>query len=162
MPTLARKRGGQKAVYAGRAFEAQFAYCAKQQGCEISRLPDGCRVVGKNNLIRVRTPFDYILSHLGRIAFLDTKTTQGGVFNKAMIDLHQLRELSRHAFPGAVIAGYVIQFRKFEKIVFVKTLELKAILDNPVLHSVCPADGVTIYENKTWNILKIFEEIGKL
>lgn len=91
------------------------------------RMPDGCRTIRRGArpiMIRVPTPFDFILSKSGLgCAFLDTKTTQGSLFPMDKITPHQIQGLgllSRQGHP----AGYVIWFRSHDVVRWFDVYEL--------------------------------------
>lgn len=102
----------------GALFENLFENRAKRGGITVTRMPDGCRQLGKDKLIRVATPFDWILSYQGQACLIDTKTTDGDRFPFSKIEAHQARELLKHHEAGT-IAGYVIWFRLSDEVVFI-------------------------------------------
>lgn len=103
-----RKSGQQQKI--GAAFENSFEAVARAQRIVVTRMPDGCRVVGKNRLLRVKTPCDWIVTYNGRTALLDTKTCEEGLFPHSRLEEHQLSEMLKHEEAGG-IGGYVIFFR---------------------------------------------------
>ena len=106
-----RRAAGWLAKKVGSHFEDVFKYACQRQGIVVTRMPDGCRTLGANRLMRVQTPFDWILTSQGKSAFIDTKSTEDNLFPAGKIKDHQLLTLLAHAQAGA-IAGYVIQYRK--------------------------------------------------
>ena len=87
------------------------------QGITITKIPDGCRTVGRGKLFRVKTPFDRLLSYRGHTAAIDYKTTNGGVFSYSMIDRDQAIKLLEIHFADC-LAGYIITLRSLNQIVF--------------------------------------------
>lgn len=120
---------GAKAKRAGDQFEALFFSAARLSGIAITRINDGCRTLGRNRLIRVKQPWDWVLTFQGMTALIDTKTTNAAAFPCSKIDGNQLRELTRHAAQGA-IAGYVVWTRATHELFFVPAglLTMKALL----------------------------------
>lgn len=110
---------GAKAKRMGTSFEDSFETWAVQTGWACTRIPDGCRTFGRNRLARVRTPFDYILSRTSQALVVDTKTSQGKRFPHSKIDLYQVSQLILHEKAG-IAAGYVIQLREANTVIFVK------------------------------------------
>lgn len=104
-----------------------FNLCARIPGMAITRFPDGCRVVGKNKLIRVKTPCDWILTYGGMTALIDTKTTENDSFPHGMIEKHQVMEMLKHSQAGAR-SGYVIWMRKTDDIIFCSSLMLSGLM----------------------------------
>lgn len=84
----------------------------------VTRMPDGCKVLRDNKLIRVKTPFDWILSHQGRTALIDTKTCTTSSFPNSKIETHQVTDMLCHEQNG-IMAGYVIWFRESDGVIFV-------------------------------------------
>lgn len=112
----------------GSFFEKIFFYgCSRVNGMAVTRFPDGCRVLGKNRVVRVKTPCDWILSYGGMTAMLDTKTTSTDSFAYSKIEPHQIEEMVKHQVAGAK-AGYIIWFRKSDDVIFVSSLLLHGLL----------------------------------
>lgn len=154
MPTIARVRAGSKAVRGGAQFEIQFQTACLMESLQITKIPSGCKTFGRGNLVRVKTPFDFIVSTESKTAFLDTKTTAGKTFPKSMIEDHQVDEMVKHS----CVSGYVVQFRELNQVVFFTAKVLDYTRRSPVIRSLCLADGVTIFENGRWNIRKMFNK----
>lgn len=104
-----------------------FDMCNRVPGMAITRFPDGCRVVGRNKIIRVKTPCDWIMTYGGMTALLDTKTTETDSFPYSKIEKHQVEEMIKHQAAGAR-SGYVIWYRKSDDIVFVSSLLLSQLM----------------------------------
>lgn len=120
---------GAKAKRAGDQFEALFFSAARLSGIAITRINDGCKTLGQNRMIRVKQPWDWVLTWDGCSALIDTKTTNGAAFPCSKIDNNQVRELARHAALGGV-AGYVVWARTTHDLFFVPAgvLVAKALL----------------------------------
>lgn len=128
-PNPARTLAGRKAQRYGQMFENLFRSNLTRARLAFDRMPDGCRVVGRGRLIRVKTPFDWIVTEGGRTAVLDTKTFDEHRLMPHMIEEHQLRALEKHARAGAV-AGYVIWFRPCDLVVFADASQLYEIFES--------------------------------
>lgn len=114
---------GKKAKKVGKDFESLFETICAGVGVACTRVPDGCKQVGvdrlfRPRLIRVKSPFDWIISHKGRTALLDTKTVNDKNFGFSGIDPDQVRELLKHE-QASSIGGYVIWLRESQKVVFI-------------------------------------------
>lgn len=107
--------------------ELFFLSCQRVQGMAISRFPDGCKVVGGNKIIRVKTMCDWILTYGGVTALIDTKTTADDSFPFSKIEPHQVDEMLRHSQSGAK-SGYVIWLRKSDDVLFCSSLMLSGLL----------------------------------
>lgn len=110
-----------KAFHAGKQFEQIFSHVASNAGLTVVRIPDGCRVVGRNKLIRVKSPFDYILAKPGKVAFIDTKTfaaNRCAINNPKLFEPHQIGTLSRFCELG-IQSGFLIWFRKSDELGFI-------------------------------------------
>jgi penicillin-binding protein-related factor A (putative recombinase) len=101
-----------------------FERACERRGHGISRIPNGCKSVGPRKLIRVKSPFDWIISSVTTTYFIDTKTQKGGAFPFSKIDPHQVEELLKHDRPGRV-AGYIIWFRARDVVCFVPVKVLR-------------------------------------
>lgn len=111
----------------GSAFEDLFFnLCARVPGMAITRFPDGCRVIGRNRLVRVKTPCDWILTFGGVSALIDTKSS-AGPFPHSKIEAHQVHEMLKHSQSGAK-SGYVIWMRKTDDVVFYNSLILSQLM----------------------------------
>lgn len=130
-PKLQNRLRGRTAKAAGTAFEELFERVARLQRIGISRIHDGCRRVGPRptDLIRMKQPFDWVLSYRGLSALIDTKSVAGKALPCSAIDPNQRRELARHASHGG-IAGYVVWTRDTKDFYFIpaSVLEEKAKL----------------------------------
>lgn len=76
-------------------------------------------------MIRVKSPFDWILTYQGRSAVIDTKTTEHDAFWRADIIEHQVEELLIHEQAGGV-GGYIVWNRKSDLILFIPASLLEA------------------------------------
>lgn len=104
----------------GAYFERLFQFQAERRGVITTRMPDGCKVLPRK-LVRVPTPWDWIVSFPpSAFALLDTKTNEKK-FPHSLIVSHQVTEMSRHA---SVKTGYVIWLRAPGVVLFVPTYVL--------------------------------------
>lgn len=126
---------------------------ATSAGIRVTRLPDGCKQIGPGKLIRVRSPFDWILSFKGKTALLDTKTISGKTFPYSAIDDFQAHILYAHEMEGA-IAGYVVEIRGENRIIFLKASQLMSKLGQR--GSFKPEDGLDLGTDFTrlWTVAK--------
>lgn len=117
-----RRLGGIKAQKIGNFFELFFQRHCFRQGITCIRIPDGCKQVGIKTLIRVSSPFDWFLGYGKQVLFLDTKTFDRDVFRYSDMNEKQIQNLNmmrKHS-----LAGYIIWFRKSNRIVFFDVLKL--------------------------------------
>lgn len=108
---------GWKAKKEGKNWENVFEnFCALQQ-VSCVRIPDGCRSLGKFRLVRVKSPFDYVLGYADKIACVDLKSFgKGNTITYSQMHPEQLLKLNTIGLHG--IAGYVIYHREPDKVVF--------------------------------------------
>jgi hypothetical protein len=118
-----RMQRGRVAKAAGNHFEQLFEVMCERNKLCVTRFPDGCKRVSAKQLVQVKTPWDWIVTHRGTTAFIDTKTSCELSFPHSKITEHQILEMIRHELHGA-IAGYVIWLRKANVVVFVPASEL--------------------------------------
>lgn len=101
----------------GTDFEGKFYAACYVKGIAITRVPDGCRQAGPHKIVRVKSPFDWIISYNGKTALIDTKSTSRPLANSA-IDQNQVSEMMKHWGRG-VRAGYVVWFREEDRVMFI-------------------------------------------
>lgn len=117
---ITKQRAGAKAQANGGSFENQFSNCCATSGITVTRIPDSCRQVSSQRMIRIRSPFDWILTYRGLTALIDTKTTQESTFAHSAIDWDQIEDLYAHEARGA-IAGYVIALQEANRVIFLES-----------------------------------------
>lgn len=140
----------------GARFEQFFINSAKICGFKPIPIPDGCETVrdraGKLKLLRVQTPFDFILIGKNQAIFLDTKVTQGSTFPHSAIKHHQLRFLEDCSEAGP--SGYLVFFEKTNEVVFFSSDKLSGCTKG---QSLKPKDGLVLGSLHSWNPNKILE-----
>lgn len=141
MPTIRKIRAGQKAKQNGKRWEGYFENHCRINRINILRIPDGCRTVGRNKILRVKTPFDYIISKNKQTYLIDTKTTAGKSFSHAQITDHQVNSMFTHSFNGSVKSGYIIYFRERNLISF---FDAKLLLQLKPGSSLEPNHGIIL------------------
>jgi penicillin-binding protein-related factor A (putative recombinase) len=113
----------------GDSFERLFHFqCCRTKGLAITRFPDGCKVLRQNKIVRVKTPWDWIVSYNGKTALIDTKTTEGDTFPNSKIEHHQVSEMYSHSIAGNNNSGYVIWFRESDGVYFASSIILNNLL----------------------------------
>jgi hypothetical protein len=112
----------------GDLFEDLFyRACSRIPGMAITRFPDGCRTIGKNKVIRIKTPCDWVLTFGGVTALIDTKTCETNSFPHSKIEKHQISEMLKHTSAGAR-SGYVVWFRESDEVYFLSSLFLISVI----------------------------------
>lgn len=105
--------------------------------------------------MRVKSPFDWVITHGGRTALIDTKTLNERNFPNSSIDQHQLGQLLPHELRDGV-AGYVIWLRPNDRIVFIPASTLAgAVLNRGSLTPDSPG-VVDLGSSKFMDAFKIF------
>lgn len=108
----------------GNGFEKRFSFSGAINGWRVTRIPDGCRQLGLNKIVRVKSPFDFLLTKAPTLSlYCDAKTTIGDRFTYSAINQDQLSELLRIENSGHV-AGFVIEFRQVDKVCFASASKL--------------------------------------
>lgn len=151
-----RKAQGAKAQAYGGLFESMFLNSCKRAGLAITRLPNGCKTLSAHKIVRIKTPFDWIITYKGRCAYVDTKTSQGKVFAHSMIADHQVNELLHHELAGA-LAGYVVWLRENNHVVFIPSSLLTVAMK--VKGSISPAHAnvVLLGNSHRIDMIQLFE-----
>jgi hypothetical protein len=89
----------------GASFEQLFKTRCEYSGLGVTRIPDGCKQLGGGRIIRVKSPFDWIVSSQSKTALIDTKVRSKARLTVSDFDQDQALELSKH--KGATMAGFV-------------------------------------------------------
>lgn len=135
-----RRIAGIRSKIMGMAWENLFESNAWRFGAAVIKIPDGCRQVSKGKLIRVKSPFDFVIIKSGKSVFLDTKTTLGTRWTYSDCDRHQMYWLEHCAKAGSR-AGYMVEFRALRRIVFFSIERLSRLQPR---ESLSPDDGLQI------------------
>lgn len=155
-PTNKRAIAGKVAQKKGQRFETFIKNSCSAYNFYPIQVPDGCDTVrdrtGSLKLLRVQTPFDFILIGNQQAIFLDTKTTQDKTFSHSKIKHHQLKSLLEASKAGP--AGYLVNFESERLVVFFPAQVLEQLRPR---QSLKPADGLILGAPETWNPRKIIE-----
>lgn len=141
---------GRRAQASGASFENIFSASCAAQAIAVSQIPNGCRTAGKR-LIRVKTPFDWVISKNGKCALIDTKTINAAAFPHALIEPHQALSMLRHDLEG-IRAGYLVWLRKTNTLIFISARVLCDSMqsrgsigpDNPKVISIGSMESMSI------------------
>ena len=127
--SIKRQLGGKKAKRNGQSFERNLIIEASYQDFAHIQIPDGCRQLGFNKLIRVKSPFDFVFvnnkSELPKVIFFDAKSTLLKSFPYDKIKAHQLRDLLKFQNTKYIKSGYIINFENLNKVVFFSAEKLR-------------------------------------
>jgi penicillin-binding protein-related factor A (putative recombinase) len=151
----ARHFGGKVAQRNGNEFE-QLIQNHSSQKVEVFRIENGCKNITQGRmckLIRVKQPFDFILTGFGKTICLDAKSTEGSTFPYSSIDedqLHELNRISKNIFR----AGYLVFFRTANKIIFLTCEKLSQLKPRESLDI---EDGLDIGTRWNLNLSKLFD-----
>lgn len=105
---MTRRIAGQRAKRNGDYFENLIMFFANHAKFNFIKIPSGCKTVG-TKLIRVKSPFDFILVRNDWTIFCDAKSTNGNTFSYSMIDQDQVRNLTL-VNTDKNCSGYIINF----------------------------------------------------
>lgn len=145
-----RQQAGRLAKASGDLFERVFESVCRIQGVVCERIPNGMRMIGRGKVIRLRSPFDYVLCYMGRAAFIDLKSISEGNFTYSKITRHQVDSLKRLS-PGGV-SGYIIALANevyFFDVSFLEALKPKESLD--------AAQGIYLGKRSLFDVRRIFQ-----
>lgn len=126
---LTPQQRGRIAKREGMRFESLFERQCHKQGLTATRIPDGCKQLGARKLVRVKSPFDWIVTRpaCGSTALLDSKSFDRARIMPSDVDANQFEKLAGHHF-GATVAGYVVWFRQVDRVVFYAVPKLQHML----------------------------------
>lgn len=113
----------------GNSFESVFKNQALRQGWSVVRIPDGCLRINKNKIIPIKSPFDFVIGKDGVSVFLDCKTVEGDSFSFSKINPNQLKHLL-FLHESKLQAGYLIYFRKSNRVLFSRAIDLVMVSKN--------------------------------
>lgn len=115
-PSVRRSLGGVEARRQGKVFEQRLELYARAQKVEVVRLPDGCKQVGPKGIVRVKSPFDFILGFNGSTAMIDTKSTGESTLTLKEMPAHQVNAMLKLAKHSR--AGFLVWFRRYDTVNF--------------------------------------------
>lgn len=153
---LRRHKGGAKAKAFGNLFETIFERVCRRSSMVVTRVPDGCKQLRGNQIIRVSSPFDWIVSFGPRTALLDTKTLDNDRFAFSVIKDHQVREMAAHQKMSGNPAGYVIWLRPKDLVFYLNAITLLAMVETRGSLGECHADAILLGSSYDFQASKIF------
>ena len=124
----------------GKIFEEQFKKSVPSYAL-LHRLPDSAQSFGRSNKLRFssKNPFDYLMwdSKKHILYALELKTVTGKTIsferNKdedGEIHWHQIEGLNKWNEYDGIICGFIIEFRKIEKTVFIDITEFNKLINS--------------------------------
>lgn len=121
-----KRIGGKKAQRSGKAFERMVKLCAERQGLTAVIIEDGAKRVGMggNKTEFLRQDLDMILFKGSNAIFLDCKSrntksiTKSGLLVNSKSTRHQLDRLFRINQKHGFTAGFLVQLKKSNRIVW--------------------------------------------
>ncbi len=150
---------GKRAKAEGDSFEHFVEKHARISGINFVKVPMGARMVrgmGGMKMIPIRTPFDYVLAKLGVATFIDAKSTSEGTFKHVLVKEHQLQALLGLERAGFT-AGYLVNFRKWNRIVFFSATQLS---DLRMREGLKPEEGLCIGSLYTMDLKLILRPVA--
>lgn len=122
----------------GKKFEQMFKASVPEYAL-VLRLPDAAQSFGGSSNLRFsrKSPFDYIMWDSKRkiLYGLELKTVAGSSISfetqkdeTKEIHLHQIKALNDWGNFDGVVAGFVIEFRKYERTVFIEIEEFNRLI----------------------------------
>ena len=137
---LRKKLQGIRSQNNGKSFELTIMHSVSKLKWGVLRIPDGCRSLGPQKLMRVKSPFDFVFYKQSQAIFCDVKTTDQTNFPKSKIKSHQLAELLDLEKQG-FHAGYIVRFAKINWCVWFSAIKLAQCQHRG---SMKPLDGLRI------------------
>lgn len=115
---LENRQRGWKAKRVGSQLEVLFYNaCARHQDFGISHIPQGGKQISKTSFKRVSTEFDFVVTHNGVTAMLDTKNIDDDHVVPSDIKRHQLNGIVKHIKAGGR-GGYIVNLAKLDQVYF--------------------------------------------
>lgn len=150
---ISARMRGYKAKKNGDKFEQRLVRSAFLAGWKHIQIPMGARMLSATQMVRTKTPFDFILHKKNMILFADAKTTSAKTFSHSMISEHQARHLS-NLHKNGFMAGYVIFFQALNATVFISGTQLIEIQKG---QSFTSEHGILIGNEEFMDFDKLFE-----
>lgn len=127
------------AIRTGKFFESDFKKSVPSYAL-LYRLPDSAQAFGGSNNLRFssKNPFDYLIwdSKKHILYALELKTVAGKAISferskdeKREIHWHQIDGLNKWSEYDGIICGFIIEFRKIEKTVFINIKDFNKLMD---------------------------------
>lgn len=154
MPTIKKIKSGKLAKAQGQRFEILFKNITSAQGFKCIQIPMGAKMISAQRMIRVATPFDFVLFYDHYTFCIDTKTTSANRFAYSSLKPHQVKELSECGKFFNVLAGYVVNFFELNKVVFYSANQLSELKTKS---SLTPEDGIMLGTTMNFNLLSILQ-----
>lgn len=143
------------AINTGKRFEADFKKSVPSYAL-LYRLPDSAQAFGGNSHLRFssKKPFDYLMwdskEHI--LYALELKTVAGKAISfernkeeNREIHWHQIEGLNKWNKYDGIVCGFIIEFRKIEKTVFIDINEFNKLI-NSITKKSFNFDDLAIYK----------------
>jgi len=157
--SIKRKIGGKKAKNNGKNFETILLKEAYSNDFLHIKIPDGCKQLTYSKMIRVKSPFDFVFfkqsEDSDQFIFCDAKTISQNTFNHSLIKPHQVEYLMKIKQTKNTKSGYIINFEKLNKVVFINSVILRNKLWLKL--SISPTDGIELGHKFRINLKEIFK-----
>ena len=148
---------GKKARDEGLAFQALVIAAASHQGFHCIEIPQGCKIIRSGAKLifkKQKTPFDISLSKAGKVIYADAKFIGSGNLVYSILKDHQVEALYGAEIIGGISAGYIVNFKQENKVVFFHASALKRLRPKTSLTSL---EGTYLGESDKFNISRILE-----
>lgn len=114
---LKRIIAGRKSQAKGQGFEHFIMDRFQRFGWMVKRVPSGAKWVGRNRIIPIKSPFDFLAIKNGICIFFDAKRTSAKSLPSSMIKQHQQDHL-QDCLDWGCAAGFVVHFEARKEIWF--------------------------------------------
>lgn len=149
---LLRSIRGKKAQRSGASFEMTILGSAYQKGLGALRIPDGCKQLTGGRIIRVKSPFDFVIFDGPLMLFCDAKSVSSTNFNKSMVNEDQVRELLKFEKQGHA-AGYIVYYKARNEVYFYTATQLASLKER---ESLKPNEGLPLGSLFEIDLARIF------
>lgn len=150
-----RKIAGKKAKYFGDIFERFIVASCHKDHIHPVQIPSGCKQIRTKmgqQILRVRTPFDFIAMKDQRVIAFDAKTVDAETFSRSRLTPHQVESLYQCA--KHIPAGLVIWFRQQDQISF---FPIQMIMRLKKGQSLNPVVGFQLGTSQAFSLLPVFK-----
>ena len=135
----------------GNQFEVLFQKEATRSLICVERIKN--TVFTGRGYMSAKAPCDFLLVYQGVAAAIDTKTYDCANMKHSLLEAHQVQSLKNFHNHG-LVAGYVVWFRKANKVVFFGADQLASLAEDAALK---PEDGQLLGTLEDMNLRSLFD-----
>jgi hypothetical protein len=119
LKSLKRIIAGKKSHAKGKDFEKFIEDALSRQGWLVVRIPDGCKQIAAKQVVRVPSPFDFLLLKNDVAIFMDAKRTEGPKIPKNLFSQDQIDWFKKINHRG-FLAGFIVHVESTDDLLWIR------------------------------------------